>query len=99
MTNSHSTSKIASIKELPCFIYESGSGREVLRVPSQYQPSPIVMDTANLQMLMSTSLKVSLTLAKILKAKLELWQEVTTCLNKIGILIAEVEPMNKEERA
>ena len=96
ITTSHSTSKDLGLKELPSFIDEdesdkevpsflddNGSDKEVLRVPSQYHPSPIVMDTANLQILMSTPVKVSMKLAKILKAKPKLWQEVTTCLNKM----------------
>ena len=84
MTNSHSTSKASGLKELPSFMNENASDKEVLKVPSQYQPSPTVMDTANLQILMSTPIKVSMTLAKILKAKQKLWQKVTTMLKQDG---------------
>ena len=90
MTNSHSTSRALGLKELPSFIDENKSDKEMLRVPSQYHPSPTVMDTTNLQILMSTPVKVSMTLAKILKTKPELWQEVTTCLNKMGVPIIEM---------
>ncbi|MCO5595831.1 hypothetical protein L7F22_049882 [Adiantum nelumboides] len=78
------TSKASGLKELPSFVDENGSDKEVLRVPSQYQPSPMVLDTANLQALLSTPAKVTLTMAEILKVKPELCQEVTTCLNKDG---------------
>ena len=98
MTNSHSTSKASSLKELPSFIDENGSDKEMLRVPSQYHPNPTVMDIANLQILMSTPVKVSMTLAKILKAKPELWQEVTTCLNNMGVPITEMDPIHTEEK-
>ena len=75
MTNSHSTCRTSGLTELPSFIDENGSDKEVLRVPSQYHPNPTVMDTANLQILMSTPVKVSMKLAEILKAKPELWQD------------------------
>ena len=58
-TNSPCISKVNSMKELPSFIEENGSDEELLRVPSQYQPSPIVMDTINLQRFKSTPLKVT----------------------------------------
>ena len=46
---------------------------------------------------MSTLVKVALTLAEILKVKLELWQEVTTCLDKMGVpVLPEFKPMKKE---
>ena len=69
MTNSHSTSKASSLKELPYFIDEKKSDKEVLRLPSQYRPSPVVMDTANIQAFMSKPVKVTLTLAEVLKVK------------------------------
>ena len=68
----------------------------MLRVLSQYHTNPTIINIANLQMLISTPIKVSLTLAEILKVKLEMWQEVTTCLDKMGI--PTIESMNKEER-
>ena len=86
------------MKELPSFLDENKSGKEVLRVPSEYHPSPAVMDTANFHILMSALVKVSMTLAKILRAKPQLWQEVTTCLNKMGIPIIEMEPIHAREK-
>ena len=47
---------------------------------------------------MSTPVKVSMTLAEILKAKPELWQEVTTCLNKMGVPITQMDPIHTEEK-
>ena len=98
MTNSHSTSRASSLKDLPSFIDKNGSDKEELRVPSQYHPSPTVMDTANLQILMSKPVKVSMMLTKILKAKTKLWQEVTTCLKQIGIPIIDIEPIQTKEK-
>ena len=72
MTNSHSIRRASSLKDFPSFIDVNGSDKEVLRVPSQYHPNPIVMDAASLQILMSTPVKVSMTLAKTLKAKPQL---------------------------
>ena len=51
------------------------------------------MDTTNIQTLMSLPIKVELTLAEVLKVKLELWQEVTTCLEKMGVLVLEFKPI------
>ena len=59
------TSKSASMKELPSYIEENGNNREFLRVPSQYHLSLMVRDIANLQRLMSTSIKVALSLASL----------------------------------
>ena len=98
MTSSHSTSKASSVKELASFIDENGSGKEILRLPSQYHPNPLVTDATNLQMLMSTPVKVSLTLAKILKAKPEMWQEVTTCFNQMGVPMIESKPINTKDK-
>ena len=47
-SNSSRKSKVSSLKELPNFINPERSDKEVLKLPSQYHPSPIVMDTANI---------------------------------------------------
>ena len=64
-----SVRKVSSMKEFVSFIKPEVNNKEVLRVPSQYHPSPIITDTANIQALMSTPIKVTLTLAEILKIK------------------------------
>ena len=92
-SNSSNKSKAPIMKELPSFINPTGSDKEVLRLPSQYHPIPIVMDIANIQTLMSTLIKVTLTLAENLKIKPELWQEVTTCLEKMGVPMPEFKPI------
>ena len=51
------------------------------------------MDIANIQTLISTPIKVTLTLAKILKVEPKLWQEVITCLDKMGVPVLEFEPI------
>ena len=47
-SSSLTKSKASSMKELPSFIKLEGSDKEVLRLPSQYHPSPIVLDIANI---------------------------------------------------
>ena len=84
---------MSSMKVLPSFIDENGNDKEVLRVPSQYYPSPMVMDIAILQKLMSMPVKVKLSMDKILKVKQELWLKVTTCLNKMGVPMLDVRPI------
>ena len=83
--NSPTIRKASTMKELSYFIDNNGSDKEVLMEPSQYHPSLMVMHTENMQSLLSTPLKVTLTLAKFLKVKPKLWQEVTMCLKKMGI--------------
>ena len=79
-------SKASSLKELPSFIKTERSDKEMLRIPPQYHPSSIIMDIANMQASMSTPVKVTLTLVEVLKVKPRLWQEITTCLDKMGVL-------------
>ena len=93
-SNSSNRIKASNMKkELPSFINLEGGDKEVLKLPSQYHPSPIAMDTANIQTLMSTPIKGTLTFAEILKVKPELWQEVTTCLEKMGVLVPDFKPI------
>ena len=84
-SSSSNESKASGMKELPSFINPKGSDKEVLRLPSQYHPSPKVMDTTNIQTFMSTPVMVTLTLAEILKVKPKLWQEIITCLGQEGV--------------
>ena len=84
-SSSLNESKTSGLKELPSFINLEGSDKEVLKLPSQYHPSPLVMDMANIQNFMSTPVMVTLTLAEVLKVKPKLWQEITTCLGQMGI--------------
>ena len=85
--NSLRVSKSSSMKEFPFIVGLERKGTGVLRIPSQYHPSPLVIDTANIQALMSTPIKVTLNLAEILRIKHELWHEVTACLEKVGVLV------------
>ena len=55
------------------------------------------MDTVNIQTLMSTPIKVTLTLVEVLKVKPEVWQEVTTCLVRMGVLVPEFKPIIPRE--
>ena len=91
-SSSSNASKASGMKELPSFINPEGSDNEVLMLPSQYHPSPMVMDTANIQTFMSTPVMVTLTLAEILKVKPKLWQEVTTCLGQEGVQKIKTKP-------
>ena len=48
-SSSLNESKASGMKELPSFINPEGSDKEALRSPSQYHPSPMVMDTAKIK--------------------------------------------------
>ena len=69
-------SKASTMKELPSFLGDGGSDKDIWRVHSQYRTSPVVLDTSNLQALLSTPVKVILPLAEVLRVKPELWHEV-----------------------
>ena len=90
--------KALSMKDLPSFIGPKVHDKDMLRFSSQYHPILIVMDTTNIQALMSTAIMVTLTLAELLKVKPELWNEITFCLGKMGALIPKFKsyPINKE---
>ena len=79
------SSKASTMKELPSFLGDGGSDEDIRRVPSQYRPSLVVLDTSNLQVLLSTPVKVMLPLAEVLRVKPELWHEVIKFLTKMGI--------------
>ena len=82
--NSLSINRALSMKDLPSVIKPEVNDKEILRIPSQYHSSLIVMGTADIQALMSTSIKVTLTFAELSKkVKPKLWHEITSCL---GIL-------------
>ncbi len=54
------SSKASIMKELPSFLGDNESEKEVRRIPSQYKPKTMTLDTANLQALLSTPVKVTL---------------------------------------
>ena len=70
-------------------------GNYVRKVSTQYKPSPIVLDTTNLQALISTLVRVSLPLAYVLKVKPKLWHEVVKCLKRMGIEVPLVQEMRE----
>ena len=83
--NSLSISRASSMKELPSFIKPKMNDKDMLRTPFQYHPSLMVLDTAYIQALMSTPIKVTLTLAKILKVKQKFWHETRVVpITKVG---------------
>ena len=55
----------------------------------------MVLDTSNLQALLSTPIKVTLPLAKVLRVKRELWHKVIKCLTKMGINMRYQIPMEE----
>ena len=98
------SSKASIFKELPAFMGDYKSRDDVRKVPTQYKLTTEVLDIANLQALLSTPVRVSLSLADVLKVRPELWHEVVKCLRRIGIempLVQEiretmvVDPMKK----
>ena len=42
---------------------------------------------------MSTPIKVTLTSTELLKVKSKLWQKITSCLGKMGVLVPELKPI------
>ena len=52
------------------------------------------MDIANIQELMSTPIKVTLTV----KVKPRLWHEVTSCLGKMGVLVPKLKPIHMPKK-
>ena len=81
-----SSSKISSMKELPLFLgNDVDSVDDVKKIPSQYKPSVSVIDTTTLHALLSVKVKVTMTLAEVLKRRPELWLEVVKSLKKMGI--------------
>ena len=91
-----STSKASSMKELPLFLgNDADSVNDVKKIPSQYKPSASVMDTATLHVLLSTKVKVTLTLAEVLKRIPKLWLEVVKSLKKMGIHLPSMDAIKK----
>ena len=64
-----SSSKASSLKELPSFLgNDPNSVDDVRTIPSQYKPSALVLlDMAILHALLSAKVKVTMTLAEVLK--------------------------------
>ena len=89
------SSKASTMKELQSFLGDGGSDEDIRRVPSQYKPSPVILDTANLQALLSTPVKVTLPLVEVLRVRPELWQEVVDCLTKMGITMPHQIPVDE----
>ena len=71
-TNTSRLSKASMFKELPSYVGDYESRDDVRRVPTQYKPTTEVLDTANLQALLSAPIRVSLPLADVLKVRPEL---------------------------
>ena len=67
------SSKGSSIKELPLFLGNSANSiDDVNKIPSQYKPNALVIDTTTLHALLSAKVKVMMTLDKILKRRTKL---------------------------
>ena len=82
-------------KKLPSYVGDYKSRDNVRRVPTQYKPTTEVLDTANLQALLSAPVRVSLPLANVLKVRPELWHEVVKCLKKMGIEMPLVQELKE----
>ena len=89
------SSKASIFKELPSFVGDYESRDDIWKVPTQYKPTTKVLDTANLQALFSTLVRVSLPLVDVLKVRPELWHKVVKCLRRIGIEMPLVQDMRE----
>ena len=65
------------------------------KVPTCYKPSLVVLDTTNLQALLSTPMRVSLPLVDVLKVRPKLWHKVVKCLSRMGIEMSLVQEMRE----
>ena len=54
-----------------------------------------MLDTANLQALLSTLVRVLLPLVDVLKVRLKLWHEVVKCLRRMGIKLPLVQEVKE----
>ena len=67
-----SSSKVSSMKELPSFLgNDADSVDDVKKILSQYKQSASMIDTTTLHALLSIKVKVIMTLAEVLKRRLE----------------------------
>ena len=95
-TSNTSSSKASSMKELSSFLGNvDDSVDNVKKIPSQYNPSASVIDTTTLHALLSAKVKVTMTLAKVLQRRLELWLEVVKILKKMGVHLPAVDAIEK----
>lgn len=62
-------SKADSLKTLPSFMEDFEVKLDVKKVPTKYKTMLLILDTTNLQALMSTLVKVTLPLADVLRVK------------------------------
>ena len=84
------------MKELPSFIENNtDSVDDIKKIPSQYKPSASVIDTATLHVLLSAKVKVTMTLAEVLKRRPKLWLEVVKSLKKMGIHLPSADAIKK----
>ena len=91
-----SSSKASSMKELPSFLGNyADSVDDVKKISLQYKPSASVIDMATLHALLSAKVKVTMTLAEVLKRRPKLWLEVVKSLKKMGIHLPLADAIKK----
>ena len=88
-------SKASSLKELPSFLGDFDSDDDMRRVPMHYKPSLVILDSANLQVLLSTPIKVSLPLAKVLKVRPKMRLEIMKFLKRMGVELPPCKNMSE----
>ena len=91
-----SSSKTSSMKELPSFLGNDADDiDDVKKIPSQYKPSALVMDTTTLHALLSAKVRVTMTLAEVLEKRPELWLEVVKSLKKMDVHLPAADAIEK----
>ena len=83
------------LSELPFFVGYFDSDDDMRRVPTCYKLSLIILDSANLQAFLSTPIKVSFPLAKVLNVRPKMWLEIMKFLKIMGLELSPCKDMSE----
>ena len=99
-SESSKESKGDSFKTLPSYLGEYEANSKVRRLPTMKIPSPKTLNISSLSMLLSAPIKCTLPLAELLRARLEMWEEVAKYLKTIGvdITMGEINQLKGQEK-
>ncbi|MCO5563531.1 hypothetical protein L7F22_017175 [Adiantum nelumboides] len=92
-------SKPPSLKTLPSFIGKHEAKSEIRIVPSQQRATPKMIDSKELQEMLSTPVTCTITLSELLKIRPHLWEEMGKHLETKGIKIPiQTNPPREEKQ-
>lgn len=91
-------SKQGTLKTLPSFLGDDDDRSKNKKLPSHRYGPIKTLDVSNLSSLLAIPIRCTLPLADVLRVKPELWEEVATCLKKMGIELpnGEIPKLPKE---